>query len=72
MIVTSIRRLRRERGLTLRAFADRIEMDIGYLSIIERGLVDVRMTTLARIAHGLGVDTSDLLREPAPEPVAAA
>jgi transcriptional regulator with XRE-family HTH domain len=57
-------RARRERaGFSQDAFADKIEMHRAYYAAIERGEKNVTLSTLKRVADGLGVTMADLLRE---------
>ena len=44
------------------AFADSIKMHRAYYSKIERGERNVTLVTLCRLARGLGVEPSQLLR----------
>lgn len=48
---TELRRLRRERGLTLEAVAYLAGVDVATISRIERGLVEPRRETVVRLAH---------------------
>lgn len=43
-------------------FADRIQMHSAYYSAIERGEKNVTLPTLRRVAIGLGVTMSELLK----------
>jgi transcriptional regulator with XRE-family HTH domain len=57
-------RARREAmNLNQDAFADRIEMHCAYYAAIERGEKNVTLSTLKRVADGLGATMADLLRE---------
>jgi transcriptional regulator with XRE-family HTH domain len=57
-------RARRERlALSQEAFADLIKMHRAYYSSIERDVKMPTVRTLTRVAQGLGVRVSDLLRE---------
>lgn len=57
-------RARRERtGLSQESFADAIEMHRAYYGHIERGEKNVTLLTLHRIAEGLGLHPSDLLKD---------
>jgi transcriptional regulator with XRE-family HTH domain len=57
----------RDRRTTLQmsqeAFADSIKMHRAYYSKIERGERNVTLVTLWRVARGLGLEPSQLLRE---------
>ncbi len=56
-----IHKLRKEKGITLEHLAYENGMSKGNLSKIEKGLVDPQFTTLAKIAHGLGIKLKDLM-----------
>ena len=56
-----IRKLRKERGLSLRQFALMIGIDKGYLVDVEYGRKSPTLDTLANIACGLDVEMSELL-----------
>jgi len=60
-IGANVRRLRGER-FTQQALAERLEMSVQYLSRIERGLVNLRMDTLVRIANALEARPTELMR----------
>lgn len=45
------------------AFADHVGLHRTAQSILERGLTDPKLSTLERLAAGLGLSTSELLRE---------
>lgn len=55
-----IRRLRKERGLTLKELAAHCNCSPGYLSRIETGAVNPSVATLMAIAEDLGVTLDDL------------
>ena len=57
----NIRRLRKERGLTLTAVADRSSLSHPFLSQIERGLAQPSMSSLHQIAEALGTSAPRLL-----------
>ncbi|RKN36984.1 helix-turn-helix domain-containing protein [Streptomyces hoynatensis] len=57
----SIRRLRKERGLTLVQLAQRAELSHPFLSQLERGLTHPSMPSLHRIARALGTTQQALL-----------
>jgi transcriptional regulator with XRE-family HTH domain len=56
------RSLRRERGIPQEAFAARAGLDRSYYGAIERGEFNVTLDTLVKVAAGLGVRPSALLR----------
>ncbi|MBI4199740.1 MAG: helix-turn-helix transcriptional regulator [Chloroflexi bacterium] len=59
-----IRERREALGLSLRALADRAGVDFAAIDKIERGERDPRLSSLAAIAKGLGVEVADLFRRP--------
>mgnify|MGYP003576440287 CR=1 FL=1 len=59
----AIRRRRESLGYSQDRFADAIQMHRAYYGSIERGARNVTVSTLARVAEGLGVKPSDLLRD---------
>lgn len=57
----TIRGLRLERGLSQEALADRADLDRSYMSGIERGLRNISVLNMARIASALDVSVRDLI-----------
>lgn len=57
----TIRSLRRERGLSQEALAALAHIDRSYMSSVERGLRNVSVLNVARIAGALDVPVRDLL-----------
>jgi len=57
------RRLRRERGITLRELAELAQVSVPYLSEIERGRKEPSSEILAAICRALDLELSDLLAE---------
>ncbi len=60
-IGATIRTLRRERGLSQEALAALAQIDRSYMSSVERGLRNVSVLNVARIAVALDVPLRDLL-----------
>ena len=58
----AIRAARRERGFAQEAFAARAGIDRSYFGAIERGEFNVSLDTIVRLASGLGVSASALLK----------
>jgi XRE family transcriptional regulator, regulator of sulfur utilization len=58
----AIRSLRRERGVAQEAFAARAGLDRSYMGAIERGEFNFTVDTLVKVAAGLGVRPSTVLR----------
>jgi transcriptional regulator with XRE-family HTH domain len=57
----TIRALRRQRGLSQEALAELAHIDRSYMSSVERGLRNVSVLNIARIASALDVPVRDLL-----------
>ena len=55
-----IRRLRQQKGWSQEALADQAGVDRSYMSGIERGVRNVSVLSLAKIAKALGVPLSTL------------
>ncbi len=55
-----IRRLRQQKGWSQEALADEAGVDRSYMSGIERGVRNVSVLSLAKIAKALGVSLSTL------------
>jgi transcriptional regulator with XRE-family HTH domain len=77
-----LRRLRTERGLTLRQVSADARVSLGYISEVERGRKEASSELLASLCDALDVALSDVLREvseltaieeaarvPAPQPI---
>jgi transcriptional regulator with XRE-family HTH domain len=58
----AIRAARQERGYAQEAFAAHVGLDRSYFGAVERGEFNVTLATMLRIADGLGVRASTLLR----------
>ena len=61
MLGEHIRKMRKEKNLTLKDFARITELSPGYISQIERGLAEPSLTSLHRIAEALGIPAMLLL-----------
>lgn len=59
-LARTIRALRRERGLSQEALAAAVGINAKHLSEIERANKEPRATTIARIAHALGLSPAEL------------
>ena len=57
----TIRTFRMDRGLSQESLADRANIDRSYMSGIERGLRNISILNIARIASALGVSIRDLV-----------
>lgn len=71
-IGSTIRRLRRERGLSLRDLGRSTGFSISFLSLVERGRSSISLTSLHTLAVSLGVEMSEFFPEPRLEPAALA
>lgn len=60
---SAVRRLRTERGLSQEGLADVAGLHRTYVGDVERGLRNVSLVNLARIARALELDLSQLLAE---------
>ena len=58
----AVRETRTKSGLTLEELARRADLDVSYISIIERGQRNPTWGTVRRISIGLGVRLPDLAR----------
>jgi transcriptional regulator with XRE-family HTH domain len=63
-LASYLARERRRRGVTQQELAADLGLDLRHYRKIEAGEVDVTLSTLDRIARGLAVDVSDLLKRP--------
>jgi transcriptional regulator with XRE-family HTH domain len=61
-MVTTLRRLRRQRGLNQQALAVKAGVSLGYLSRLEVGMHDPRLSTLRKLAKALGVPVTELVK----------
>lgn len=62
---TNLRRLRKERELTQEALAELAGVHINYISSCERGVTNVSIRNIDKIARGLGVSMAVLVTESA-------
>ena len=60
-LAAHLRNVRRRRRLTQEALAERAGMDRSYVSGIERGLHNVPLDTICRLAWALGLDVRELI-----------
>ena len=63
VVASSIRSLRQRKGWTVAALADKVRLDKGYLSRLERGEKSPSVGTLLKIAEALGVQIGHLFGE---------
>lgn len=61
-LIERIRQLREQRGLTQEAFAEEAEISYKYYQAVEAGRkIDLRLSTLERLAKAHGVEVWELL-----------
>lgn len=58
-----VRRLRKARGLTQLALAEKAGVHLNSISLIERGLIPPALDTICSIADALDVRVSELMKE---------
>ncbi len=65
IVGAKVRRLREDQGLTQEQLGLRCvpRMDIAYVSRVERGVKDIQLTTIVRLACGLGISPSELIED---------
>lgn len=61
-VAGNVRRLRQRKALTQEALAEAAGFDSRFLQRVERGEVNMRLETLARLATALGVPPGGLLK----------
>jgi transcriptional regulator with XRE-family HTH domain len=59
----SLRRMRKDRGLSQEALAEAANLTADYLGFVERGENVPTLTVLLKLAKALSVDASELLSE---------
>lgn len=57
-----VRRSRLERGLSQMALAEAIDLHFSFVSEVERGIRNISMSSLLRLAEGLSVDPGTLVQ----------
>jgi transcriptional regulator with XRE-family HTH domain len=57
----NIRRLRRDAGLSQMELSDRCGLHFSEISRLERGRRDAQLSTIVKLARGLGVAPAELL-----------
>ena len=62
-LAANIRRLRVQRGWSQESLAERVGIHRTYMGSVERGERNVAIDNICRIAWGLGVRASDLLKD---------
>lgn len=62
MIGTRIKHARKNKNMTQEALAEHLDVSIGYISQVERGITKISLNLLGSIAHILECDIADLIR----------
>lgn len=62
-IAKALKALRKSKNMTQGKLAEKTDMQYTYISKLERGLVDPRISTLLKIKEALGVSGNELLGE---------
>lgn len=57
-----LKRLREEKGLSLRSLASNCDLDDSQISKIENGKTNIQLSTLFELAKGLGIEPKELLK----------
>ena len=65
LIGERIKQTRKERGMTQELLAEKLNVSIGYVSQIERGVTKISLDLLGAISAIFSCDVSDLIRESA-------
>jgi transcriptional regulator with XRE-family HTH domain len=60
-LAANLRRLRLEADLTQMELSNRSGLDMAEISRIERATKDIRLSTIVRLARGLGVPATELV-----------
>ena len=61
MVGENLKRIRKERGLTLRAIAESVDSSIGYIHELEAGSKSPSLAMLQKLANALNVTPNELL-----------
>ena len=61
MIGGRIQKFRKERGMTQEALAERLDVSVGYISQVERGITKISLDLLGAISSALGCDVAALV-----------
>jgi transcriptional regulator with XRE-family HTH domain len=62
VLALNLRKLRQAKGLSQEELADRAKIDRTYISALERSVYAASIEVVDRLARGLGVEASELLR----------
>jgi transcriptional regulator with XRE-family HTH domain len=61
-LAMKLKRLRKAKGWTQQALAQRAQVSLGYLARLETGHYDPKLSTLRKLAKALGVPVTELVR----------
>jgi transcriptional regulator with XRE-family HTH domain len=64
----NLRRARLDSGMTQEGLADACELHRTHISLLEKAKRDPKLTTIVKLAHGLGTTPSKLMRGVDTEP----
>lgn len=64
-----VRRLRREQNMSVRKLATAVDFSASFISQVERNVVSPSLSSLERLATGLGVTLGDFFKDVSPEAV---
>ena len=59
----AVRRRREAAGYTQESFADHVSVHRNYMGTVERGETNITLDNIERIAHGLRMTVTELMRE---------
>lgn len=60
-LAANVRRRRLALGLTQEQFAERARLDLRFFRFVEQGVKDISISSLVRLAAGLGCESHELL-----------
>jgi transcriptional regulator with XRE-family HTH domain len=63
VVGAKVRRLREAKGLTQEQLGARCDMDLSYVSRVERGQKDIQLRTIVRLACALEIQPAELIDE---------
>ncbi|HDZ3761955.1 TPA: helix-turn-helix transcriptional regulator [Vibrio cholerae] len=62
-VASTVRELRKKKGLSQEELAERADLDRTYISGIERGVRNITLDSLELLILGLDIDITDFLKE---------
>lgn len=69
IVARNLKALRVSNGLTQSGLAERTKVNIRHISQMENGSLNLTLDTVERLAKGLGVSSSELLKNDAERPI---